>query len=163
MDTTTLLNRIAELESQLEKAYTNDNFGCYNRAGAKVRGNEFLAKERRRIDAGELCMITCDVAGMGKLNSAIGELAVNQRITDALAFIRTWRGIEFVSQVNSGDEFAFICHENDSEGIMDRMGALFKVCGFAGAYTAKVELLADYIETANMGMAIVYEVKQKSK
>lgn len=164
-DTTiqSLLTRIAELEQQLELAYMNDNFGCYNRAGAKMMGNAFLNKERRRVESGELCMVTCDVAGMGKLNSNIGELSVNQRIKDALAFIRTWRGIEFVSQVNSGDEFAFICHENDADGIMDRMDTLFKVCGFAGAYTAKVELLADYIESANKGMALVYEVKQKSR
>lgn len=160
MDTTTLLNRISELEAELERAYTNDNFGCYNRSGAKIKGNQFLAKERRRIDAGELCMITCDVAGMGKLNSAIGELAVNQRIADALAFIRTWRGIEFVSQVNSGDEFAFICSKNDANGIEHRMDVLFKLCGFGGAYTAKVELLADYIESANIGMTIVYENKK---
>ena len=163
MDATTLLNRIAELESQLESAYTNDNFGCYNRSGAKVRGNEFIQRERRRVDSGELCMLACDVAGMGTLNSKIGELAVNQRVSDALSFIRTWRGIEFVSQVNSGDEFAFICHENDAEGIMDRINALFKVCGFDGAYTAKVELMSDYIESANMGMQLVYEVKQKNK
>jgi len=84
-------------------------------------------------------------------------------VSDALALVRTWRGIEFVSQVNSGDEFAFICHENDSEGIMNRMDALFRMCGFAGAYTAKVELLADYIESANQGMQIVYEVKRKNK
>ena len=163
MDTTTLLNRIAELESQLESAYTNDNFGCYNRSGAKIKGNEFIQRERRRVESGELCMITCDVAGMGVLNPAMGESDVNQRISDALAFIRTWRGIEFVSQVNSGDEFAFIVGKNDSEGIMDRMDALFKVCGFAGAYTAKVELMSDYIETANQGMQLVYEAKQKNK
>jgi len=84
-------------------------------------------------------------------------------VSDALALVRTWRGIEFVSQVNSGDEFAFIVGRNDSEGVMSKMNALFKMCGFAGAYTAKVELLADYIETANLGMQLVYEAKQKNK
>ena len=163
MNTQELLNRIAELEQALEAAYTNDNFGCYNRAGAKVKGNEFIQKERRRIDSGELCMVTCDVAKMGLLNSEIGEPAVNQRVSDALAFIRTWRGIEFVSQVNSGDEFAFVVGKNDADGIMVRMDILFKMCGFGGAYAAKVELLSDYLETANLGMQIVYKEKKRNK
>ncbi|MBW4635741.1 MAG: hypothetical protein KME30_28840 [Iphinoe sp. HA4291-MV1] len=41
-----LLKENKLLKQQLEKAYINSNFGCYNRAGAQAKGNEFLQKER---------------------------------------------------------------------------------------------------------------------
>ncbi len=70
----------ADLQQKLELAYTNSNFGCYNRAGAEALGNEFLQKERRRVASGELVMVCCDIAGMGRRNSEIGEVAVNNAI-----------------------------------------------------------------------------------
>jgi len=42
----------ALIRSQLEQAYQSDNFGCYNRVGGRVKGNEFIAKERRRLASG---------------------------------------------------------------------------------------------------------------
>ncbi len=108
----------ADLQQKLELAYTNSNFGCYNRAGAEALGNEFLQKERRRIASGELVMVCCDIAGMGKLNTQIGESRVNNAIATSLKEIRTWRGIFFISQLNSGDEFVFIVDRVDAIDIV---------------------------------------------
>ncbi len=77
-----LKQQSADLQQKLELAYTNSNFGCYNRAGAEAKGNEFLHKERRRIASGELVMVCCDIAGMGRRNSEIGEVFVNNAIAN---------------------------------------------------------------------------------
>lgn len=153
------------LKSALERAYINSNFGCYNRAGAEVRGNEFMKQERRRIASGQLVMVSCDIAGMGALNSDIGEEAVNDRIAQGLSEIRQWRGVKFVSQINSGDEFAFVVDRSDAEGIGDRMDELFKGLGFKGAYVAAITLEpgSQYFASANKGMQQVYELKRLAK
>ncbi len=150
----------ADLQQKLELAYTNSNFGCYNRAGAEVKGNEFLLKERRRVASGELVMVACDIAGMGKRNSEIGEVAVNKAIAFILKEIRTWRGIFFISQLNSGDEFVFIVDRVDALDIIPRMNALFQDAGFEGIYGAVEPINDDYIKSANDGMELVNKLKQ---
>ena len=151
------------LRCQLELAYTNSNFNCYNRAGAEVRGNEFLLKERRRVASGELVMVACDIAGMGKRNTEIGELPVNQAVRSCLNQIRSWRGVFFISQLNSGDEFVFVVDRVDAIGIVPRMDALFKSAGFDGVYGVVNPIGGDYIQSANDGMSQVYQLKQFTK
>ena len=150
----------ADLSRQLELAYTSSNFGCYNRAGAEVRGNEFIQKERRRIASGELVMVCCDIAGMGRRNSEIGERSVNNAIATSLKEIQSWRGVHFLSQLNSGDEFVFVVDRVDAAGIVPRMDALFKSAGFEGIYGAVEPINDDYIKSANDGMELVYKLKQ---
>ena len=149
-----------QLRHQLEKSFINDNFGCYNRAGAIARGNEFLMKERRRVASGELVMVCCDIAGMGRRNSEIGEVAVNNAIASSLKEIRSWRGVFFISQLNSGDEFVFIVDRVDEDGIVSRMNGVFKKYGFDGIYAAVSDIRADYIQSANTGMERVYQLKK---
>ncbi len=158
-----LLLQNANLRRQLELAYTNSNFGCYNRAGAEAKGNEFLVKERRRVASGELVMVCCDIAGMGKLNTQIGEVAVNNAIATSLKEIRTWRGIFFISQLNSGDEFVFIVDKADAIDIIPRMNVLFQGAGFEGVYGVVEPLGDDYISSANDGMNLVYQLKEFAK
>ncbi len=153
----------ADLQQKLELAYTNSNFGCYNRAGAEALGNEFLLKERRRVASGELVMVACDIAGMGRRNSEIGEVAVNSAIATSLKEIRSWRGIFFISQLNSGDEFVFIVDKADAIDIIPRMNALFQDAGFQGIYGAVEPINDDYIKSANDGMELVYKLKQFAK
>ena len=148
------------LKRQLELAYTNSNFNCYNRAGAEAKGNEFIAKERRRIASGELVMVASDIAGMGRRNSQIGEPAVNDAVRQCLALIRSWRGIFFISQLNSGDEFIFVVDRVDAGGIIPRMDSLFKSAGFDGVYGVVNPIGGDYIKSANDGMSLVYQLKQ---
>lgn len=151
------------LHTSLEQAYTNSNFGCYNRAGAEAKGNEFFEKERRRIASGELVMVCCDIAGMGKRNTEIGEVAVNQAIYQTLAIIRSWRGIFFISQLNSGDEFIFIADRVDAVDVIPRMDSLFKSVGFDGIYGVVNPIGNDYISSANEGMSLVYQMKSFAK
>ncbi len=153
----------ADLQQKLELAYTNSNFGCYNRAGAEAKGNEFLLKERRRVASGELVMVCCDIAGLGKRNSEIGEPAVNEAVRSSLNQIRTWRGIFFISQLNSGDEFVFIVDKADAVDIIPRMNALFQDAGFEGIYGAVEPINDDYIKSANDGMELVYKLKEFAK
>ncbi|MBW4635059.1 MAG: hypothetical protein KME30_25110 [Iphinoe sp. HA4291-MV1] len=159
---TSLLQENKLLREKLEKAYTNSNFGCYNRAGAEVRGNEFLQHNRRRAASGQLVMVCCDVIGMGKRNNDVGEEAVNKAIATALAEIRQWRGVEFISQLNSGDEFVFVVDKVDVEGIVPRMDAVFRCHGFEGIYGAVVRITGCYITSANNGMDEVYKQKNKA-
>ena len=146
----------------LSNAYINSNFNCYTRVGAEVVGNELLRKERRRIASGQLAMITFDVAGMGEKNIEIGELAVNAAIKSVLDDIKSWRGVRFLSQINSGDEFAIVVDRVDVDGIAIRIDELLKLAGFKGAYVAS--LLIDpshsYFDAAHKGMESVYKVKQ---
>ncbi|MBW4632953.1 MAG: hypothetical protein KME30_13950 [Iphinoe sp. HA4291-MV1] len=159
---TSLLQENKSLKQELEKAYTNSNFGCYNRSGAEKRGNEFLTRERRRVQSGQLVMVVCDIAEMGKRNNDIGEEAVNKAIASALAEIRQWRGVEFISQLNSGDEFVFIVDKVDVEGIVTRMDGVFRRHGFEGIYGAVVRIAGCYITSANNGMNSVYKQKNQS-
>ncbi len=152
-----------QLQQQLEQAYRNDNFNCYNRQGGIIKGNEFLQKERRRVASGELVMVCCDVAGMGKRNSEIGELAVNRAIALSLEEIKSWRGVHFLSQLNSGDEFVFVVDKVDAEGILQRMNGIFQQYGFDGIYGAVTEIRNEYIQSANDGMKSVYEIKKSLK
>jgi hypothetical protein len=163
--TTILIQQILEnnkLKDLLEKAYLSDNFGCFNRVGGEIKGNEYLLKERRRVLTGELVMLCCDIAGMGNLNSRIGELAVNAAIKGNLDTIKTWRNVKFISQLNSGDEFVFIVHKEDTE-IINRIDILFKQCGFDGVYAAiaDIDYNKDYICNANTIMREIYELKKR--
>lgn len=160
---TSLLRENKALKEKLEQAYINSSFGCYNRAGAEAKGNEFLQKERRRVASGELVMVCCDIKGMGRRNSEIGEVAVNQAIASCLTQIRQWRGVEFISQLNSGDEFIFVVDAVDVEGILLRMDLAFREQGFNGIYCAATPIESDYVGTAQRGMAKVYEQKQGVK
>jgi hypothetical protein len=157
-----LLENIS-LKRKLEQAYTSSNFGCYNRVGAEAKGNEFLRKERRRVASGELVMVCCDIAGMGRRNSEIGEIAVNNAISLCLKTIHNWRGVHFVSQLNSGDEFVFVVDRVDVNGIIPRMDALFKDAGFDGIYGAVSSITNGYIQSANDGMQLVYRIKSLAK
>ena len=158
-----VISENAGLKRRLELAYTSDNFGCYNRVGGHVKGNEFLQKERRRIASGQLTMVCCDIAGMGKRNTEIGEVAVNQAIRQCLTLIRSWRGIFFISQLNSGDEFVFIVDRVDAIDIIPRMDSLFKSAGFDGIYGVVNPIGDDYISSANDGMSLVYQMKSFAK
>lgn len=155
-----LLQENRFLKEKLEQAYINTNFGCYNRAGAEVKGNEFLQKERRRAQSGELVMVCCDIKGMGKRNNEVGEEAVNEAIATCLQQIRQWRGIEFISQLNSGDEFVFIVDAVDSQGVVVRLDGVFKNAGFDGIYSAVIPIGECYISTANCAMNEVYRQKK---
>lgn len=160
-----LIQQITEnqrLVALLEQAYISDNFGCYNRRGGEIKGNEFLFKERRKVASGELVMLCCDIAGMGNLNTKIGELAVNVAVKNSLETIRSWRGVQFISQLNSGDEFIFIIDKGDIE-IIDRMDIIFKECGFDGVYTATSPVTTDFIGSANILMGEIYQIKRQKK
>ncbi|MBW4635742.1 MAG: hypothetical protein KME30_28845 [Iphinoe sp. HA4291-MV1] len=114
---------------------------------------------RRRIASGELIMICSDIAGVGQRNCEIGEVAVNEAITEALATIRSWRGVFFISQLNSGDEFVFIVDRADAAGLFPRIDAVFRSYGFNGAYLACCEIEGCYISSALKGMKLTYQQK----
>ena len=152
-----------QLQYPLEQACINDNFGYYNRVGAITRGNEFLLQERRRVASGELVMVCCDIARMGRRNSEIGEVAVNNAIALSLKEIRSWHGVNFLSQLNSGDEFVFIVDQVDGDGIISWMNGVFKEYGFDGIYAPFTDIRADYIQSANTGVERVYELKKKCR
>lgn len=158
-----LLEENELLHKELERAYINSNFNCYNRNGAEVKGNRFLETERRRAESGELAMICFDVAGMGNRNQEIGELAVNEAIAAAIGEIKAWRGIEFFSQLNSGDEFVLLTDKVHTAGILDKLDVLFKTHGFEGIYGTVENVVDCYIESANKAMEKVYELKKKVK
>ena len=144
----------------LDKSLISTNFGCYNRAGAEIKGNEFIRKERRKVASGELVMVACDIAGMGKLNTLKGELWVNRAIAACISDIRLWRGVRFISQINSGDEFAIVVDKIDAAGLLHRIDDLFQAEGFTGVYGVIVPLKDCYINSANQGMQEVYQLKQ---
>ena len=149
---------------EVEKAYVNDNFGCFNRAGAIALGNKFIKREQRRVKSGDLVMVAIDIAGMGQKNAEIGEIAVNEAIAKSLAEIKKFREVEFISQLNSGDEFCFVCDAGDAIGLIERMNRTFISHGFnEGIYAATVTICGDYVSTANRGMQEVYKIKMSKK
>jgi hypothetical protein len=165
--TISLTQQIVEnnrLKKLLEKAYLSDNFGCFNRFGGEIKGNEYLLKERRKVASGELVMMCCDIAGMGNLNSLVGELVVNEAVRSSLETIRRWRGVHFISQLNSGDEFIFLIDKGDIE-IINRIDLIFKAHGFGGVYAviADIDCGKDYICNANVIMEKVYETKKRKQ
>lgn len=148
---------------KLEIAYINPNFDCYTRMGGIEKSARLIKREQRRVAFGQLVVVAFDVAGMGTLNSLIGEEAVNTSMKSALADVRKWRGVWFTSQVNSGDEFSLIVDVADAPGIRRKLNTTFKAHGFVGAYTG-VALLDNGYEAAMVkAMKKVYAEKSRLK
>jgi hypothetical protein len=146
---------------KLNRAYINDNFGCYTRLGGIVNGSKIIKRDRRKIASGKIVLIACDVAGMGLLNSKIGEIAVNNAVKSALLEVKSWRGVKLIAQVNSGDEFAIILDSVDAAGVVGKLQSLFVSHGFKGVYTAITTLNQGYQHATVKGMETVYNEKRK--
>lgn len=156
-----LKQKIAQLEHDLQEAYQSKNFGCLNRNGGEVVGDRIVKRERRRCATGELVLVCSDIGGMGVLNQLYGEQAVNEKVARCLVAIRQFRGIQMVSQINSGDEFMLMVDAADAEGVIGRMRDLFMDEGFLDLYAAygPINPSQPLIESAKQLMKEVYRLK----
>jgi len=154
-----------QLKDALAIAYISSNFGCFNRCGGECKGAALINLERRRCSSGSMVMVCLDIGGLGALNQLIGESAVNAKVRDCLKSVQAMRGISFVAQLNSGDEFVLMVDSADAEGLIERMRGLFISTGFSGLYAAAgaIDPGKTYVENANRLMELVYLEKLASK
>jgi len=164
-DAQSLMVENRQLKAALAIAYMSSNFGCFNRGGGESQGAALINLERRRCSSGAMVMICLDIGGLGALNQLIGESAVNTKVRDCLKTVQGWRGISFVAQLNSGDEFVLMTDSVDAKGLIERMRGLFISTGFSGLYAAVGTINPDetYVQNANRLMELVYLEKLASK
>lgn len=107
----------------IDNLSVNPNFGCLTRKALEL---EF---ERRKAVRPNRAIIGIDVAGMGKANLREGEAWVNKQIQCALDWIKKHTRVTdlLIGQLNSGDEFIFICPLDNVEGLVSKIKEIFNI------------------------------------
>lgn len=118
-----LKNLIKDQATVIDSLSVNPNFGCLTRKALEI---EF---ERRKAVRPNRAIIGIDVAGMGKANIREGEAWVNKQIQSALDWIKKHTRCTdlLIGQLNSGDEFIFICPLDNVEGIVGKIKEIFNI------------------------------------